>query len=76
MEVKEQKKLIIKDLSLNTNIPNNNIVDDDILTRIYLRGVFIACGSVNDPKKSRYHLEFMVDTLEYAEFIKDKIFSK
>jgi len=73
LEIKEKKDLIIKDLSLDTNIPNNYILDDDNLTRIYLRGVFIACGSVNDPKKSRYHLEFMVDSLEYAEFIKDKL---
>ena len=43
------------------------IIDDDNLTRIYLRGVFISCGSVNDPKKSRYHLEFLVDTKEYAD---------
>ena len=73
LEIKEKKSLIIKDLSLDTNIPDNYILDDDNLTRIYLRGVFIACGSVNDPKKSRYHLEFMVDSLEYAEFIKDKL---
>ena len=73
LEIKEKKELIIKDLSLDTDIPNDYILDDDNLTRIYLRGVFIACGSVNDPKKSRYHLEFMVDTEEYAEFIKDKL---
>ena len=45
------------------------VLDDDNLTRMYLRGVFIACGSVNDPKTSKYHLELLVDTLEYAEFI-------
>ncbi|MBE6139558.1 MAG: DNA-binding protein WhiA [Firmicutes bacterium] len=73
LEIKDKKDLIIKDLSLDTDIPNDYILDDDNLTRIYLRGVFIACGSVNDPKKSRYHLEFMVDTKEYAEFIKDKL---
>ena len=73
LELKEKKDLIIKDLSLNTNIPNSYILDDDNLIRIYLRGVFIACGSVNDPKKSRYHLEFMVSTKEYAEFIKNKL---
>ena len=73
LEIKEKKDLIIKDLSLDTDIPNSYILDDDNLTRIYLRGVFIACGSVNDPKKSRYHLEFMVDTEEYAEFIKEKL---
>ena len=73
LEINHKKELIIKDLSLNSNIPNEYIIDDDILTRIYLRGVFIACGSVNDPKKSRYHLEFMVDGLDYALFIKEKL---
>lgn len=73
LEISNKVDLIIDDLSLNSNIPNDYIVDDDILTRIYLRGVFIACGSINDPKKSRYHLEFIVDSLEYSEFIKDKL---
>ena len=73
LEVNSNIDLIVKDLSLDRNIPNSYIVDDDILTRIYLRGVFIACGSINDPKKSRYHLEFIVDSLEYADFIKDKL---
>ena len=73
LELKDKINLIIKDLSLDTNIPNSYIIDDDTLIRIYLRGVFISCGSINDPKKSRYHLEFMVDNKEYAEFIKDKL---
>ena len=73
LELREKKDFIVKDLSLNTDIPNDYITDDDILTRMYLRGVFIACGSINDPKKSRYHLEFMVDSKDYAEFIKDKL---
>lgn len=73
LEIKEKNNLIIKDLSLDKNIPDNYIVDDDILIRTYLRGVFISSGSINDPKKSRYHLEFMVENLEYAEFIKDKL---
>ncbi len=73
LEIKEKKDLIINDLCLDKNIPDNYILDDDILTRIYLRGVFISSGSVNDPKKSRYHLEFMLDNLEYAEFINDKL---
>lgn len=73
LEVNSNIDLILKDLSLDRDIPNSYIVDDDILTRIYLRGVFIACGSINDPKKSRYHLEFIVDSLEYADFIKNKL---
>ena len=58
---------------MDKKIPDDYILDDDNLTRIYLRGVFISSGSVNDPKKSRYHLEFIVDTLKYAEFVKDKL---
>ena len=73
LELKDKNDLIVKDLSLNKNIPDDYILDDDNLTRIYLRGVFISSGSVNDPKKSRYHLEFIVDNLEYAEFVKDKL---
>ena len=73
LEIKDKLELIKEDLSLDTDIPNGFIIDDDNLTRIYLRGVFISSGSVNDPKKSRYHLEFLVDTEEYAEFINDKL---
>ena len=73
LELKEKIDIIKDDLSLNTNIPNDYIIDDDNLTRVYLRGLFISCGSVNDPKKSRYHLEFIVDSKEYASFICDKL---
>lgn len=73
LEINKKVEYIINDLSLDTDIPSNYILDDDLLTRIYLRGIFIACGSINDPKKSRYHLEFIVDNLKYAEFVKDKL---
>ena len=73
LEIKEKKDIIIKDLSLDTKIPEEYIYDDDNLTRIYLRGVFLSSGSINDPKKSRYHLEFIVSNLEYANFIKEKL---
>ena len=70
IEVSKKLRDIIKDLSLDTNIPRSYIIDDELSKRAYLRGLFIACGSINDPKKSRYHLEFFVDDSEYAEFIK------
>lgn len=73
IEIKEKVDIITTDLSLNTEIPNDFIIDDDNLIRIYLRGVFISCGSVNDPKKSRYHLEFAVINEEYANFINEKL---
>ena len=46
-------------------------LDSEDLKRAYLRGAFLAKGSVNDPKKSRYHLEFLVSRESEAYFIKD-----
>ena len=69
LEITKKVDSIVKDLSLDTNIPKSYIIDDDLSKRAYLRGLFISCGSINDPKKSRYHLEFFVDNEEYAKFI-------
>lgn len=52
-------------------IPAPYIIADQNLKRIYLRGIFLMCGSINDPKKSRYHLEFTVKKEKYALFIND-----
>src|SRR5574344_1832189 len=49
--------------------PKALILDDDDLTRSYLRGVFLICGSINHPQKSRYHLEFFVNNEEYSLFV-------
>ena len=74
LKIKTKKDIILKDLSIvidgiYQNIPKNYIINDEECLRSYLRGLFIATGSVNDPKTSRYHLEFIVDNLEYAEYI-------
>lgn len=70
IELKYDISLFLNIVGINkNNIPEEYIIDDDNLTRSYLRGLFLSCGSINDPKKSRYHLEFIVQTKEYAEFI-------
>ena len=74
LEIKNKIGLILDDLSIISNgaykcIPHEYIYSDDDLVRAYLRGVFLACGSINDPKTSKYHLELLVDSLEYANFI-------
>ncbi|MBR3523229.1 MAG: DNA-binding protein WhiA [Bacilli bacterium] len=71
LEINKKTKEIIADLSLDTNIPADYILSDDELVRIYLSGVFLTTGSINDPKKSRYHLEFFISDYDYANFIKD-----
>ena len=69
LEIQNKIDLIIEDLSINNNIPSNYIYDDEELLKAYLRGLFLSVGSINDPKKSRYHLEFLVTNLEYASFV-------
>lgn len=79
MEIKDKKEFILKDLSLLNdqgyfiNIPKEYIVGDDELKKAYLRGCFLASGSINNPKTSRYHLEFLLDDFEYATFISDML---
>ena len=41
------------------------LIDSEEEKRAYLKGLFLSCGSVNDPKTSRYHLEFFVKSLKF-----------
>ena len=76
LDVRNKNEEILNDLSIidnnnnYLNIPKEYIVRDEETIRAYLRGVFVVSGSVNDPKTSRYHLEFVVDNNSYAQFIK------
>ena len=75
LTIKHKKDIILEDLSYNStsesNIPKEYIYSDENLVRSYLRGLFLSTGSINDPKKSRYHLEFLVDNMEYARFVSE-----
>ncbi len=76
LKIKHKKELILKDLSIvidgvYQNIPKSYLINDEECLRAYLRGLFISTGSINDPKTSRYHLEFIVDNKEYALFLVD-----
>ena len=41
--------------------------------RGYLRGVFLASGSINDPKTSRYHMEILIGKSDEAVFVQKLI---
>ena len=71
IEVTNKQKEIIEELRLKQIIPEEYIVADDNLIRTYIKGVFLAKGSINDPKTSRYHMEILVEEKKYAEFIND-----
>ena len=75
LEIKHKNNEILNDLSIidkhnnYLNITRTYIVNDEELIRAYLRGLFISTGSINDPKTSRYHLEFIVNDKDYANYI-------
>lgn len=73
--VNDKIDLILKDLEvINDNyeyktIPENYFLDVEDEKRAYLKGVFLMCGSINDPKTSMYHLEFSIDEEDEANNI-------
>ncbi|MBQ9011941.1 MAG: DNA-binding protein WhiA [Bacilli bacterium] len=69
LEIKKNILSILKKIGFESVIPSDFIIADDELIRVYLRGLFMMCGSINDPKTSRYHLEFNLSNLEYASFV-------
>lgn len=82
LDIKQKVNLILKDLSIlnDENTPDyslqNYIISDEEAKRAYLRGCFLACGSVNDPKTARYHLEFLIGNKKHAELLKNLLNEK
>ncbi len=74
LEIKNKVNIILKDLSIVINdeyqiTPKEYLLNDEECLRAYLRGLFISTGSINDPKTSGYHLEFIITDKEYANYI-------
>ena len=73
LDVKNKVTDILKSLGICGNVPEDFIYADEDLLMAYLKGLFLIKASVNDPKTSRYHLEFNLDNLEYAEFVQKSL---
>lgn len=77
LKIMKNKDEILRDLSLINdsgyfkNIPNEYILEDEEEKKMYLKGLFLATGSINDPKTTNYHLEFLIDDYDYAIFVCD-----
>lgn len=75
MNIDNNVDSILKDLGFidtEGNIlltPPTYIVGANEEIRAYLRGVFLCCGSINDPKTSRYHMELLISTPDEAVFV-------
>lgn len=69
-------KEILEDLGLMNGLgfqvlPDRKLLKKECCQRAFLAGVFLACGSVNDPETSNYHLELSVNEEEYGAFIQN-----
>ena len=62
LEIKEKLDFIKMSIE-NINIDN----DEEIIA--YLKGTFLGIGNISNPKTSGYHLEFILDNKEDAEYI-------
>ncbi len=76
LTIKEKSKIILEDLSILDNDirlyePKSYLVDELCDKQAYLRGIFLICGSINDPKTSRYHLELVIENELTANFVND-----
>lgn len=79
LELKKDTLKVLRDLGIVNDknellkVPSESLLSDEELKRAYLRGVFLVSGSLNDPKTSRYHLEFLINDTSYANFLNDTL---
>ena len=71
LDVKNKVEYVLKTLGIKKTVPEEFIWADEDLKRAYLRGTFLMCASVNDPKKSRYHLEFNLKDKNQSLFVQN-----
>lgn len=82
LTIRTQKRFNIKTMYILEILDNiENIIKDvdDSVRHIldysdeekasFLKGVFLASGSINDPSKSKYHLEFLLNEEESANLV-------
>lgn len=71
VEVVDNSNAIIEEFTLlSSTSPNHqNYQNNECCCKAYLRGAFLARGSVNDPQKSSYHLEIRTALETEAVFI-------
>ncbi|MDF9444154.1 DNA-binding protein WhiA [Limosilactobacillus mucosae] len=63
---------ILEGFQIKEKVPMT-LLKDDLMIRSYLRGAFLAGGSVNNPETSRYHLEIYSLYEEHNEMIAQMI---
>ncbi len=74
LRILQAAKLIQDDGEIleNLSITDNLVIQQPCCKRAFIRGAFLATGSISDPEKS-YHFEIVCATLEKAEQLKNII---
>jgi DNA-binding protein WhiA len=75
LEISEKVNEILETLNIlkdgRKTQPEDFFLSSDEERASFLRGAFLACGSINDPSTSGYHLEFATSLKKDGEFIKE-----
>ena len=74
LEIFEKLDEILEALNITKNGKKNNdreyFVTNPEEQKAYIKGVFFACGSINDPSSGEYHCEFSVNLKSEGLYIK------
>lgn len=71
IQIYEKTEKILDDLQILTDsglhyAPSSKIIRSEKMARAFIQGAFLAAGSINDPKKTNYHLEISCAHEEFA----------
>lgn len=73
LEINEKVDTILESLSIIKNnkkiLPEEYFLNSQEELNSFLKGAFLACGSINDPSKAGYHLEFNTSTQKEGLFL-------
>lgn len=73
LEVTEKVDFILETLSIVKDnkkiLPEEYFLSSEEEIVSFLRGAFLSCGSINDPSKAGYHLEFTSSTKKEGQFM-------
>ena len=71
VSIEDEADVLVKEMDLFNDVSKNHIKyeENECCKKSYLRGAFLARGSVNDPAKSAYHLEIATRSNDEAIYI-------
>jgi len=69
LDLVEKELGVLDEKGIYYDVVPEYIVGGEEEIKAYLKGAFLASGSINDPKKSRYHMEILANLPEEAVYV-------